>query len=171
MKKLLFVSLAALLVMGGSGLFAQSDTVNLAVNLQAWYNLNIDTATVTFTESVAPTPGATPPTADVAGSPASINVAAFAVCSSGQTLNLNVTAPDLTAAGGLTIGVGAISWTVTGSGYSAGAMSNGGTLAGSWSGSILHYHTGTFSYKFVRNFNTQAPGAYTATATYTLSAT
>jgi hypothetical protein len=128
---------------------------------------------VTFTD-VIPTAGPNPPNTPIAGSPADVSVAAFAVCGSGQTLSLTVrTATDLTAPGPLTIGVGAITWTATGSGYTGGTMTMapGGAPVGSWSGTILHYHTGTFNYSFLRNYSTQAPGSYSATATYTLSAT
>ncbi|MDW3227252.1 MAG: hypothetical protein PHR93_07270, partial [Acidobacteriota bacterium] len=70
-----------------------------------------------------------------------------------------------------TIGIGAISWKATGTGYVDGAMSTSGNItAGSWSGSILHWHEGSFTYSFLRDYTTQAPGTYTASATYTLSA-
>jgi hypothetical protein len=175
MKKLIFLTLAALLVMGGNGLFADATAnVTLNVNLAAWYNLSIGAATVTFTD-VAPTAGPSPPSTPIAGSPANVSVVAFAVCGSGQTLKLTVrAATDLTAPGPLTIGVDAITWTASGdSGYTGGTMTTAapGAAAGSWSGTILHYHTGTFNYSFLRNYSTQAPGSYSATATYTLSAT
>ena len=170
MKKTMFLTLAALLVIGGNGLFAQTTKdVTLTVSLSAWYNLTIGAAAVSFAD-VAPTPGETPANATIAGSPANVSVAAFAVCGSGQTLTLTVKSATDLVDGTKTIGIGAISWTVTGAGYTPGAMTTTGSSAGLWTGSILHYHTGTFNYSFLRNYTTQAPGTYTATATYTLSA-
>ena len=171
MKKLLFLTLTALLVMGGNALFAQATAnVTLNVNLAAWYNLSIGAAAVTFTD-VEPTPGAAPANVAIAGSPANVSVAAFAICGPAQNLTLTVKAATDLVSGGNTIPIGAITWTATGAGYSAGTMTIAGSSAGTWTGSILHYHTGTFSYSFLRNYSTQAPGNYSATTTYTLSAT
>lgn len=173
----MFLTLAALLVIGGNGLFAQTTKdVTLTVSLSAWYNLTIGAAAVSFADESPATFDAAPANKTIAGSPANVNVAAFAVCAAGQTLKLTVKAgTDLTTGGGtpLTIGIGAITWTASGdAGYVGGAMTTApaGASAGSWTGSILHYHTGTFNYSFLRNYTNQAPGTYTATATYTLSA-
>jgi len=168
MKKTL--SILGLVVLMAGGLFAATtQNVNMTVNLSAWYDLSVGTSSLTFTD-VQPAISATPGTQAIAADEGAVAVRAFAITSTGNTLKLNVVAnADLTA-GSNTIGIGAITWTASGSGYAGGTMAKTSVEAGSWTGSVLHWHEGTFTYSFLRNYATQAPGAYTATATYTLSA-
>lgn len=169
MKKTLTILSVVLLAAGG--LFAQSTKdLTMTVNLSAWYDLSLSAASISFTD-VAPTAAAAPATVSIAANEGAVSVRAFAVTGAGKTLSLTVKANgDLVSGSDDSIGIGAISWTSTGVGYVGGAMAKSNVTAGSWSGSILHWHEGTFTYSFLRDYATQAPGAYTASATYTLSA-
>ena len=168
MKKTLTILSVVLLAAGG--LFAQSTkNLTMTVNLSAWYDLSLSAASITFTD-VAPDIQAVPGTKSIAANEGAVSVRAFAVTGAGKTLSLTVKANGDLVSGSDTIGIGAISWESTGSGYVGGAMAKSNVTAGLWSGSILHWHEGTFTYSFLRDYATQAPGAYTASATYTLSA-
>ena len=166
MKKTLTILSVVLLAAGG--LFAQSTkNLTMTVNLSAWYDLSLSAASISFTD-VAPDIQAVPGTKSITANEV-ITVRAFAVTKNNDTLGLLVKANGDLASGSDTIGIGAISWVSTGSGYVDGAMAASNVTAGSWSGSILHWHEGTFTYSFLRDYTTQTPGSYTATATYTLS--
>ena len=168
MKKTLTILSVVLLAAGG--LFAQSTKdLTMTVNLSAWYDLSLSATSISFTD-VAPTAAAAPAAASIAANEGAVSVRAFAVTGAGKTLSLTVKANGDLVSGSDTIGIGAISWVSTGSGYVDGAMATSNVTAGSWLGSILHWHEGSFTYSFLRNYTTQAPGAYTASATYTLSA-
>ena len=168
MKKTLTILSVVLLAAGG--LFAQSTkNLDMTVNLSAWYDLSLGAASISFTD-VAPDIQAVPGTKSIAANEGAVSVRAFAVTGAGKTLSLTVKANGDLVSGSDTIGIGAISWASTGSGYVGGAMATSNVTAGSWTGSILHWHEGSFTYSFLRNYTTQAPGAYTASATYTLSA-
>jgi len=166
MKKTLTILSVVLLAAGG--LFAQSTkNLTMTVNLSAWYDLSLSAASISFTD-VAPDIQAVPGTKSITANEV-ITVRAFAVTKNNDRLGLLVKANGDLASGSDTIGIGAISWVSTGSGYVDGAMAASNVTAGSWSGSILHWHEGTFTYSFLRDYTTQTPGSYTATATYTLS--
>ncbi|HPN17756.1 MAG TPA: hypothetical protein PKV64_11575 [Candidatus Aminicenantes bacterium] len=168
MKKTLTILSVVLLAAGG--LFAQATkNLTMTVNLSAWYDLSLSPASISFTD-VAPTAADSPAAVSIKSNEGAVTVRAFAVTGSGKTLSLTVKANGDLTSGSNTIGIGAISWASTGSGYVDGAMATSNVTAGSWSGSILHWHEGSFTYSFLRNYTTQAPGAYTASATYTLSA-
>ena len=175
MIKSTYVVLAiVLLVLAGanSSLFAQStQDVTFQVDLLAWYDIFIAQTTITFTDQappVQPVPGTT----NLTGNPDPVGVRVFALVLPSSSLQLTVRANgDLDKGSGSTIGIDAISWTATGSGYQAGAMSTStDVLVGQWTGAIFHWHTGTFTFLFARDYVNQEPGNYTATATYTLSA-
>ena len=168
MKKTLTILSVVLLAAGG--LFAQATkNLDMNVNLSAWYDLSLGAASISFTD-VAPTAAASPAAVSIESNEGAVTVRAFAVTGIGKTLNLTVKANGDLTSGSNTIGIGAISWKATGVGYVGGAMAKSNVTAGSWSGSILHWHEGSFTYSFLRDYTTQAPGDYTASATYTLSA-
>lgn len=169
MKKTLTLIIGLAVVLMGALTAQAADTVNvnMTVNLKAWYDLSITKTTVTFADQ-QPDISATPGTKSLNGDGA-VAVRAFAVTGSGNTLKLNVTAADDLKDGGKTIGIGAISWTASGIGFAAGTMAKTAVEAGSWGSAVLHWHEGSFTFSFLRNYATQEPGDYSATATYTLS--
>ncbi len=174
MKKLTVIAFAVgflFLIGTNKPLLAQStQDVTFQADLLAWYDINISQTTITFTDQVPPVQP-NPGTATLTGNPNPVNVRVFAIVLPSSSLQLTVRANgDLTKGVGSDIPISAISWTVTGSGYQAGTMSTSTDItSGQWTGSILHWHAGTFTYLFARDYANQEPGNYTATATYTLS--
>ena len=178
MKKIAsLLSATAFLVIlcGGSALFAQHLTqdrqdVTFQVNLFPWYDLSIDHTIITFTD-LPPGVSNPPLNVSIGANENAVNVIVFAIMNLSKELRLTVTANGNLIDGSKTIGIGAISWTKSGAGYEGGTLNLAPVIAGSWTSSIVpwHYHEGTFSYFFLRNYQTQEPGNYQATATYILS--
>ena len=172
MKKLAFLTLAALLVMGGNGLFAQvkaTKDVTLTVNLLDWYYLSVTPNTLTFED---PTPTAVPPPATkINANEYPVAVTAFALLLPSKKLELTLKANGtaLQGTGTNTIAFDAIKWTASGGdGMVEGTLSISSVTIGSWTG-WYHNHTGNLFFTFDRDYTTQAPDTYTATATYILS--
>jgi hypothetical protein len=175
MKKLVFLTLAALLVMGGNGLFGQaSKTVNITVNLAAWYSLSVTPAALTFNDAIPPAVPIPPAPTTIDANENPVAVRAFAILLPGKTLRLtlkaNGTALQGTAAGN-TIAFDAIKWTTpsVAAGFVGGTLSMSDETVGSWLTNWYHDHSGDLNFTFDRDYTTQAPDTYTATATYTLS--
>jgi hypothetical protein len=174
MKKIitfLFV-LGLLAFSGSSGLFAQaSQNVTFQVNLMEWYDLYMANTTITFTDQ-APAIQNPPPAVNIASNENPVAVRVFALVLPSDSLRLTATANgNLTKGAGNDIDVNAISWTVaSGAGFLAGTLQNGTAVdAGSWTASAFHWHQGGFNFNFARDYQTQEPGTYMATVTYTLS--
>lgn len=97
-----------------------------------------------------------------------MSVTAKAHATTGQNVTLTVLAGGDLTSGRNTIGIGNVTWTATGTGFSAGTMSAAAAQAvGAWSGSGSR--SGTMSFSLTNNWN-YAVGNYTATAVFTLSA-
>lgn len=176
MKKYLSIFAATLIALFGFSSIAHAqatEDITITVALLEWYDISLSATDITF-DDVMPTPSQTPGTTSIAANENAVDVRVFALIIPGSSLSLTVRANgDLTDGGTNTIGIGAVSWTVTGAGYVAGTMSTAADVAvGSWAGiaGVLHWHEGTFSYFFERDYENQVPATYTATATYTLSA-
>lgn len=181
MKKISLVSIISLIILfAGSGYLAAQSSQGqsthdllITVNILEWYNLSIGEAAITFDDQ-APDVSETPGTVSIAANENPVSVRVFAILIPGNSLSLTVNAPnDLSKGSGTDIGIDAISWTASGdTGYVNGTMSKGVDVeAGTWTGSIVHWHVGNFIYFFARDYTTQEPGTYTATVTYTLSST
>jgi len=174
MKKLMtFLFVIGLLAFSGSnGLFAQAtQNVTFQVNLAEWYDLSIAPTTITFTDQ-APAISNPPPSVNINSNENPIAVRVFALLLPSDSLSLTVTANgNLTKGSGTDININTISWTVaSGAGFLAGTLQVGTAVsAGSWTASAFHWHEGGYNFVFARDYQTQEPGAYTATATYTLS--
>lgn len=174
MKKLttLLLALGLLAFSGSNSLFAQdTQNVTFQVNLAEWYDLYFVNTTITFTDQ-APAIQNPPPSVNINSNENPNAVRVFALVRASDSLRLTVTANgNLTKGSGTDINISAISWTVaSGAGFVAGTLQNGSAVnAGAWTGSAFHWHQGGFNFVFARDYQTQEPGAYTATATYTLS--
>ncbi len=174
MKKLItFLLVLGLLVFSGSNVLLAQATQNLTfqVNLAEWYDLYFANTTITFTDQ-APAIQNPPPSVNINSNENPNAVRVFALVRASDSLRLTVTANgNLTKGSGIDINISAISWTVaSGAGFVAGTLQNGSAVnAGSWTGSAFHWHQGGFNFVFARDYQTQEPGAYTTTATYTLS--
>jgi len=179
MKKISLFSIISLIVLfAGSGYLAAQPSQGqsthdllITVNILEWYDLSIGETAITFDDQ-APPVSATPGTVSIAANENSVSVRVFAILVPSNSLQLTVLASGDLVDGTKTIGIEAISWSAGGDGYVAGIMSKTTNVtAGSWSGAVFHWHTGTFDYSFARDYTTQEPGIYTATVTYTLSST
>lgn len=164
MKKLITLTAvltAAGILAAGSAMAATTGNVpvQINVNVGAFAKLTIPNA-ISFNN-------ADPDLGAVAANENPVSVRAKVRTGSTDTANLTVQAVgDLVSATG-TIGIGAIAWTATGAGFSPGTMTTVAQTAGSWTGS--GDRSGTFRYSF-DNLWTYAPGSYTATVNYVLSA-
>jgi hypothetical protein len=153
--------IAAAVLLVSSAASAQTQVnglINVTANVNAKAKLTLGTAAITFADA---DPDVTP---SIAVLPFNIDVKARTTA--GSTVTLTMLATDLTS-GSNTIGIGALSWTTTGAGFTAGT-SNATTAqtVGSWSGSGSP--TGTQTYALANSW-TYATGTYAATLTYTLT--
>lgn len=153
----------AAVLLAQSAVWAQLANQNLTVQatLAQRASINLSVATLTF-------PDADPAAQPTLTAPV-LTVQARARVAPGTNLALTVLAGgDFTGVGGATIPATDISWTVTGAGYAAGALSTVtpqglGTFTGPGS------HNGTQTYSMPNSW-TYAPDTYSMTVTYTLSA-
>jgi hypothetical protein len=162
MKKVL-LTLVAVLVLTGTVAFAASDTKTIAVTatVSATAKLALGSATLTFpdadpdsTPSIAPTQGA-------------ISVTAKGKTSAAGNITLVVKSGGNLVSGGDNIAISNLTWTATGTGYSAGTMATTDQAFGSWTGSGNYAGTQTYA---LANSWLYMTGTYTATLTYTLTA-
>ena len=172
---ILFSIAGFLFLVGNINVMAQSqnqDTENVTfqVTLYEWFDLYIADTTITFTDQ-APNVANPPKNVSIEANENPVDVRVFAIILPGDTLSLTVKAnSNLTKGSGKDIGIEAISWTTTGKGYKDGTLAlNNDVTAGEWNNAVFHWHVGTFSFFFARDYQNQEPGTYTATATYTLS--
>lgn len=164
MKKAVWSAVAAVfgIVVFSAPAAAQS-TSNGSVNVTAAVNarakLTLGAASVSFADAdpdVSPTLSATPLTVEVKARTTAAGNVTLTVLASG----------DLTS-GTDTIGIGNLSWTGT-NGIVAGTASDStAQSAGSWTGS--GNHTASQTYALVNSW-TYAPGTYSVTLNYTLTA-
>lgn len=136
-------------------------TVNMAIGARAKLTLGVNT--INF-------PNADPDTVpSILATPNSVSVTASVRTGASSIATLTHRASgNLSAGPGITIPIGNVSWTVTGTGYLAGTMSSSSNVsAGSWTGSGSY--AGTFSYFLVNSWS-YTTGTYTASTTYTLTA-
>ena len=165
MKKLILVGIVVLglFLMTGS-IFAASTTATLAIGatVSSTAKLTLGAASISFANA---DPDSTP---SITASPDPVSVTAKAKTSTAGNVTLTVQTSDDLKSGTDVIDITNVTWTVTGAGFSAGAMSKapGSTSAASWTGS--GNRSGTFSYALANSWS-YATGNYTATATYTLA--
>jgi septal ring-binding cell division protein DamX len=168
-KKILIAVLALILLTAGAA-WAVTDTNTLSIGAtvtnQATLSINgTKTPSITFADSNPDT------VASIPSVPASLPVIATAKTGSASLVTLKVVAlGDLTSTVPTpeTIPIGAVTWTASGTGFTPGTMNKTtAQTCGSWTGSGKY--TGSFSY-FLANSWTLPVGAFTQTATYTLTA-
>jgi hypothetical protein len=151
-----------------SGLvFAASvDQVTVGVDLMiaSSATLTLGTNTINFPDAG---PDTTP---SIPASQNPVTVRCRVTGASNSNVTLNVLANGNLVSGGNNIPISKVSWTATGTGYTAGTMSTTSVQAGSWPNTAgTKTYNGTFSY-FLQNAWNYATGNYTATVTYTLTA-
>lgn len=132
------------------------------VTIAALAKLSLSAAALSF-------PDANPDTVPlISGAGGPVTIMAKARTSPGSTVNLSVLASDDLRAGTVTIPVSAVTWVVTGGGFSPGTMST--TVArtvAAWAGSGSR--AGTQTYRLANSWE-YATGTYSTTFTYTLTA-
>lgn len=137
-----------------------TSTVTVSATVSATAKLVLGAATVSF-------PDADPDVSPLLSAPA-ITVDAKGKTSTSGNITLTVVASDDLKSGSDVIGISNLTWTATGTGYSAGTMSKAsGQTLGSWTGSGAF--SGTQTYKLANSWS-YATGSYSTTLTYTLTA-
>jgi hypothetical protein len=135
-----------------------SVTVSATVNAKA--KLTVGSGTASFADA---DPDVTPLLSATA-----ISLDVKARTSTSGNVTLTVQADDDLTNGTDTIGIGNLTWTVTGTNFAAGTMSKTAAVSvGSWTGGGTQ--SGTQTYKLVNSWSYKT-GSYTATITYTLTA-
>ena len=151
------------LILAAGSAFAASDQKQLnvcaAVNARASLTLG---STLTFPDA---SPETTP---SISANEGPISITAKARTSTSGNVTLTALASNDLASGSDTIGITNITWTASGTGFVAGAMSKAtAQTVGSWTGS--GEKTGTLTFALANNWS-YPTGNYTATVTYTLTA-
>ena len=170
MKKLglrLTIVFVLVFLTGAGGAFAATANVNQTVNaaVGSVANLSLGATAINFPSADPDVTSSIPATENGANG---VQVVAKARTGSSSSVTLTVTTGNLTS-GSDTILPSNVSWTLgtgSASGYAAGSMGTAQSV-GSWTGSGSR--TGYLIYAFTNSWS-YAPGSYSATAAYTLTA-
>lgn len=155
-------ALAFIIVLTGASPAAQVETATLNATVTSLARLSLSTNSVTFPDA---DPDSVP---QIPASPAVITITAKARAAAGAQVLLTAQASDDLRSGLDTIPASHITWTATGAGFVAGALSaSAAQPVAVWADSGVH--TGAQSFSF-RNLWTYPSGTYTLTVVYTLSA-
>lgn len=157
------VAATAFVLLGAADAVAQN-TANASVTATVTVNgrarLDVDAAAISFADS-------DPTTVPSIQADVTLNIQAQVRTTPGSAVTLTVAGPDFTAGGGATIPIGALSWTTTGAGYAGGTAATTAVSVGAWTGPGARSGSQTY---FLANSWNYAPGTYTTTLSYTLSA-
>lgn len=138
----------------------QSTTATISANLATLAKLTLSTASVTFPDA---NPDVSPQVTAVQGD---VSITTKARATPGAQVLLTVQASDDLRSGVQVIPASAITWTATGTGFTAGTLSKSASVhVGQWVGSGIR--TGTQTLLF-QNLWTYATGTYTCSLVYTL---
>jgi hypothetical protein len=159
---LLGIAMAALAAAQGLGAATSTGSVTASAAVSARAKLTLASSTVSFANA---DPDTSPSIAATGGA---LAITANGKTSTGGTIVLTLLAAGDLTSGTDTIAIANVTWTASGAGFAAGTMNK--TTAqrvGSWTSSGSR--AGTQSYALANSWS-YATGAYTATATYTLTA-
>ena len=162
--KILALVLAAVMLLGAAEAFAASTTANLDINaaVSSRAKLTLGQATIHFVDADPDN------TSSIAATENGVTVGVKARTASAASVTLQVSSAADLASGSDSIAISNITWTAAGTGFVGGTMNKSAAQsAGSWTGRVNQ--NGTFSYFLANSWN-YAPGTYTATVTYTLTA-
>ena len=159
---LLSVAVLAMAFVQALGAASATSNVTLAATVSATAKLSVSSATVTFANA---DPDTTP---SIAATEGGITITAKAKTSAGSAVTLTLLASADLTSGGDTIAITNMTWTVGGAGFVAGTMNKttAQTVA-SWTSS--GDRTGTQNFALANSWS-YPTGAFSASATYTLSA-
>ena len=165
MKMKLFVltvTIGAIALVQPLGAANDAKNVTVSATVTATAKLSVGVTTLTFPNS---DPDTVP---SIAATEGVVNITAKAKTSAAGAVTLTLlSAADLTS-GTDTIAISNMTWTVSGAGFAAGTMNKTTAQSvASWTGSGNRTGTQTFA---LLNSWAYATGAYSATATYTLTA-
>ena len=136
--------------------------VTISVAVSALAKLTLSAATVTFVNADPDT------TSSITASEGAITITAKAKTATGASVTLTVLAANDLKSGTDTITINNVTWTASGTGFAAGTMNKTTAQSvASWTGSGNRIGTQTYALANSWNYPT---GAYSATATYTLTA-
>lgn len=135
-----------------------TQNVTATANVAARARLTV-TGTVSFADA--------DPTTNPTVSAAALDIDVQARTSPAGSVTLTVQAGGDFTSGTDTIAINNLSWTATGTGFVGGTMATTAQNVGSWTGPAAR--NGTQTYTLVNSWN-YAPGTYTTTLTYTLTA-
>ena len=154
---------SAFVLIGAADAAAQNTanaSVTATVTVAGRARLDVSAAAISFAD-------ADPTTVPSIQADVTLDIQAQVRTTPGSAVSLTVAGPDFTAAGGATIAIGALSWTTTGAGYAGGTAANTAVSVGAWTGPGARNGTQTY---FLANSWAYAPGTYTTTLSYTLTA-
>lgn len=158
------VAAAAFVLMGAADAAAQNvanANVTATVTVAGRARLDVSATDIAFLD-------ADPTTVPSIQADVTLNIQAQVRTTAGSAVTLTVQAGgDFTAGGGASIGIGNLTWTTTGAGYAAGTAATSAVSLGSWTGPGARNGSQTY---FLANSWNYAPGTYTTTLAYTLTA-
>jgi hypothetical protein len=159
---LIGAAMAALALMQPLAAATATSNVTVSATVAASAKLTLGSATVTF-------PDADPETVpSINASEGAVSITAKARTSAAGSVTLTLLAANDLKSGSDTIGISNVTWTATGTGFAGGTMNKTTAQSvGTWTGSGTQ--TGTVSFKLANSWN-YATGAYSVSATYTLTA-
>jgi hypothetical protein len=163
LKTIIVTGLAMVLVLAeAAGAATDYAVLTISATVQARAKLTLSSPTVTF-------PDADPDT--VPSIPAQEGaITVTAKIRSTSACDLKVLAAGDLKSGANTIDISNVTWTASGGGFQGGTMNKTtAQIAGTWPAGSSGSHAGTFSFFLANSWN-YAPGNYTTTATFTLTA-
>ena len=141
---------------------AQTDSSTLTADIRSIAKLSLSAASISFPDA---DPDIVP---SIPASGGSLSITAKARATAASQVVLTVQAANDLRSGLNLIGIAAITWTTTGTGFLSGTMSRTVPVAvARWTGSGIRTGTQTL---FFKNLWTYPTGTYTTSLTYTLSA-
>jgi hypothetical protein len=144
------------------GAVTATHNVTVSASVAATAKLTVSSATLTFPNS---DPDLVP---SIAATEGAVNITAKAKTSTGTTVSLTLAAGSDLTSGTDTIAISNVTWTASGAGFVAGTMNTSAAqTVASWTGSGNRVGTQTFA---MANSWSYPTGAFSATATYTLTA-
>jgi hypothetical protein len=156
------ITIGAIALVQPLGATNATSNVSVSATVSATAKLNVGTTTLTF-------PNADPDTTpSIAATEGTVNITAKAKTSANSNVTLTLLAGGDLTSGTDTIGISNLTWTVTGTGFSAGTMNKtAAQTVASWTDSGSR--TGTQSFALANSW-AYPTGSFSTTATYTLTA-
>ena len=158
---LIGAAVAALALMQPLAAATATSNVTVGATVAASAKLTLGSSTVTF-------PDTDPDITSINATEGPITITAKARTAAAGTVTLTLLAGGDLVDGGNSIGINNVTWTATGTGFAGGTMNKTTAQSvGSWTGSGTQ--AGSISFRLANSWS-YPTGAYSASATYTLTA-